>query len=143
MRFLNSIIPSFSAMYSNPASISVVASLALLAVLVAFNTIRLAIMNSREEISIMRLVGAGNWFARGPFIVQAVVSGLIAVFLALLVFGLTAYFLGPKIEMLVPGLNVFGFFSQNFLLIFLGSLVVGLALSAISSAIAVRKYLKV
>ena len=45
------------------------------AILVTFNTIRLAILNSIEEIKIQRLVGASNWFIRGPFLVQGAILG--------------------------------------------------------------------
>jgi cell division transport system permease protein len=58
--------------------------LALVAILVTFNTIRLAIYNSREEIKIQRLVGAGSWFIRGPFLVQGVLAGILAALICLL-----------------------------------------------------------
>ena len=50
----------------------------LIAVLVAFNTIRLAIYSNREAISIMRLVGASNNFIRGPYIVEGILYGILA-----------------------------------------------------------------
>ena len=53
-------------------------ALSAIAILVAFNTIRLAIYTSRDEISIMRLVGASNAYIRGPFIMEGVLHGLIA-----------------------------------------------------------------
>ena len=117
--------------------------LSLLAVLVAFNTVRLAIINSREEISIMRLVGASNWFIRGPFIVQGLISSLIAVALVVVLFTLGCYFIGAKIEVLVPGADLFGYLTGNFLTILSVQLATGLSISAVSSAIAIRKYLRV
>jgi len=58
------------------------------AILVTFNTIRLAILNSIEEIKIQRLVGASNWFIRGPFLAQGVISGFIAVLLSAIFYSL-------------------------------------------------------
>ena len=55
-------------------------------VLITFNTIRLAIYTSREEISVMRLVGAGNMFIRGPFILQGIMYGIIAGVVTLILF---------------------------------------------------------
>ena len=59
--------------------------LALIALLVAFNTIRIAICTLRDEISIMKLVGATNWFVRGPFIAGAL-YGAVASIATMLVF---------------------------------------------------------
>jgi len=117
--------------------------LAIVAILVAFNTIRLAILNQAEEIKIQRLVGASNWFIRGPFLIQGAISGIISTLISLLIFTLICWFLGPKIEFLFSGLNVWKFFTGNFFTIILIQLSTGILLGAISSSIAIRKYLKV
>jgi len=122
-------------------SLSIV--LAIVAILVAFNTIRLAILNQAEEIKIQRLVGASNWFIRGPFLVQGAISGIISTLISLLIFALICWFLGPKIEFLFSGLNVWKFFTGNFFTIILIQLSTGILLGVISSSIAIRKYLKV
>ena len=122
-------------------SLSIV--LAIVAILVAFNTIRLAILNQAEEIKIQRLVGASNWFIRGPFLIQGAISGIISTLISLLIFTLICWFLGPKIEFLFSGLNVWKFFTGNFFTIILIQLSTGILLGAISSSIAIRKYLKV
>ena len=122
-------------------SLSIV--LAIVAILVAFNTIRLAILNQAEEIKIQRLVGASNWFIRGPFLVQGAISGIISTLISLLIFALICWFLGPKIEFLFSGLNVWKFFTGNFFNIILIQLSTGILLGAVSSSIAIRKYLKV
>jgi len=116
---------------------------AILAVLVTFNTIRLAIYNRREEISIQRLVGASNWFIRGPFIVQGIFAGIFSAIISLLITVGVCYFLSPKIEILFSGLNVWRYLISNFFTIILIQLITGIGLGIISSAIAVRKYLKV
>jgi len=117
--------------------------LATLAVLVAFNTIRLAIYNSREEISIMKLVGASYWFIQGPFLVQGAIVGSISVLITLSIFSGTCYFLGPKIEVLIPGFNIWNYFVSNFWALLLIQIFTGIGLGVISSLIATRKYLKV
>jgi len=117
--------------------------LVIAAILVAFNTIKLAIYNSREEIKIQRLVGASNWFIRGPFLIQGTIAGIFAALIGLAVFSLVCWLLSPKIEFFFPGLNLFGIFTNNLGLIFLIQLATGLGLGIISSTIAIRKYLRV
>ena len=117
--------------------------LAVAAILVIFNTIRLAIYNSGEEIKIQRLVGASNWFIRGPFLVQGAISGTISALICLLVFGLIIWGLGPKMEIFFPDLNIFNFFVTNFWTIVFIQFASGIFLGVISSFLATRKYLKV
>ncbi len=117
--------------------------LAIVAILVAFNTIRLAIYNSKEEISVMRLVGASNWFIRGPFLVQGAISGFAAAIITLLIFTGALFFLSPKLEILFPGLNIFNSFTGNLGILFLIQIFTGVGLGVVSSIIAIRKYLKV
>ena len=117
--------------------------LAIIAVLVAFNTIRFAIYNSKDEIATMRLVGASNWFIRGPFLVEGTISGGVAALLCLLIMPLILYFISPKIEYFFPGLNMLNYWLQNFWAIFLMQFATGISLGAFSSLIAIRRYLRV
>ena len=119
------------------------ALLGVIAFLVAFNQVKLAILHSKEEIGIQRLVGASNSFIRGPFLVQGMVVGVIATLLCLLIFSVSLAILGPKIEVLFPGLNMFSYFLTNFFLIVLIQLATGVGLGVFSSLIAMRKYLRV
>jgi len=114
-----------------------------IAVLVAFNTIRLAIYNQREEIAVMRLVGASNWFIRGPFIVQGIISGKIAALITLLLTFALCYFLSPKLQTLTFDLNIFSYFTGNFWAIVLIQLATGIGIGVFSSLIAMRRYLQV
>jgi len=122
-------------------SLSIV--LIITAILVTFNTIRLAISNQKEEIKIQRLVGASNWFIRGPFLVQGAISGLIAVLITALIFSSICWFLSPKIEFFFAGLNLFHLFIKNFWILLLIQFASGILLAVISSTIAIRKYLRV
>lgn len=117
--------------------------LGLIAILVAFNTIRIAIYNSSEEISIMRLVGASNWFIRGPFLIQGIVVGFIATLITLLItFGL-CYGFDSRIGAIVPEISTFGLFIGSFWTLLLIQLAAGVGLGIVSSTIAIRKYLKI
>lgn len=117
---------------------------AFIALVIIFNTIKIAIYTHREEIMIMKLVGASSWFVRAPFIVEAVFYSLLsAVIASILVF--------PMIGLIQP--KVFEFFSNeagdimkyygsNFFGLFGFQLAMVAALSAISAALAIGRYLK-
>jgi len=123
------------------ASLIVMSILLIAAVLITFNTIRLAIYTSREEIAIMRLVGASNMFIRGPFMLQGMMYGLISGVLALLLFYPMLIWLGPRTETFFE-LNLFSYYMDNFAEIF-GVLVgIGIVLGLISSILAVARYLR-
>ncbi len=117
--------------------------LAGIAILVAFNTVRLAIYTSRDEISIMRLVGADNSFIRGPFLVEGVIHGVLASLAALIILWPLAAWLGPKAEKFFGGPNLYDYYFSNFVFLFFMLLAVGVALGVISALIATRRYLRV
>jgi cell division transport system permease protein len=118
-------------------------ALAIVAVLVTFNTIRVAIHDSSKEISIMRLVGATNKFIRGPFIVQGVISGTIAAAISCLIFFILAYFAAPKIEALTDGFNIMSWWYANLSLVIIIQLFTGIFLGTFSGLIAIHRYLRV
>ena len=115
-----------------------------IAILVVFNTVRLAIYTHKEEIGIMKLVGATNWFIRGPFLLEGVFYGIIgaAITLAMLYPILNAA--NPKITAFFDGqsFDMVQFFSQNLLWIAGGMVALGILLGIISSSIAVGRYLR-
>lgn len=117
--------------------------LSIVAILITFNTIRLAILNQKDEIGIQRLVGASDWFIRGPFLVQGTIAGIFAAGISLLLFALFCWILSPKIEFLFSDLNLFKIFISNLWILFLLQMATGIFLGVVSSLIAIRKYLKV
>ena len=120
--------------------LGIILVLALVAVLVAFNTVRIAIWSSREEINIMRLVGASSWFVRGPFIFEGVIHGVTSGGLASLLFYPSLWVLSPKLLVVVPSIDLYVYFQNNFLQ-FAGILMgIGVVLGVFSSFIAIRKY---
>lgn len=117
--------------------------LGLIAFLVAFNTVRLAIYSSREEITIMKLVGASSRFVRGPFIVGGVLHGLVASALAFMVIIPGIAVLGPKLSNFIPEINLINYLGDNFWSLLIFQTFGGIALGIFSSWFAVRKYLRV
>ncbi|MEK7575770.1 MAG: permease-like cell division protein FtsX [Patescibacteria group bacterium] len=122
-------------------SLSIV--LIIISILVSFNTIRLAIYTARDEISVMRLVGASSKNVTGPFIVEGIMYGVISSVVAVAVFYPFTYWLGPETESFFGGMNIFNYYLSNFISLFFILLSIGVFLGALSSFIAVRRYLKV
>ncbi|MBU4284626.1 ABC transporter permease [Patescibacteria group bacterium] len=116
--------------------------LAVIVFLVTFNAIRLAIYSSREEINVMKLVGASNWFIRGPFIVEGLMYGVLATIITVIFLYPAFYFASSKLSGFLPIDDLFSYFKTNLFSLFFLLLGVGLVLGVFSSFIAVRKYLK-
>lgn len=116
---------------------------AIIAVLVAFNTIRLAIYSNRDAIGVMRLVGASNNFIRGPYIVEGILYGILAGVLSFIIITLLIAYVAPHVANFVPEMNLQNYFAANFLRLLSYQLIFGIILSAVSSFIAVHRYLKV
>jgi cell division transport system permease protein len=110
---------------------------------ISLNTIRLAIYSSREEISVMRLVGADLFYIRAPFMVEGVLYGLIAGLITLVLFYPLTWWLGRATENFFGGINVFAYYVANFPLFFLLIVGVGIVLGAVASFLAVRRYLTI
>ncbi len=123
------------------ASFIVMMVLLVAAVLITFNTIRLAIYTAREEISIMRLVGASNMYIRGPFMLQGVMYGFLAGILSLALFYPIMIWLGPRTEAFFE-LNLLTYYLQNFGHIFFVLVGIGIVLGFVSSTLAIARYLR-
>ena len=117
--------------------------LAIIAVLVAFNTIRLTIYNQKAEIEIMRLVGGSNWYIRTPYLVEGTLYGVFAAGLALIVFYAGAASVSPRVALLMPGVSLIGYFVGNGIQVVLLTLTAGIGLGVVSSLIAIRRFLKI
>lgn len=115
--------------------------LAFVSVLITYNTVRLAIFISREEISIMKLVGASPRYIRGPFVIEGVICGVIASLITLVLFYPVSLWLGNKMTTFL-GLNLFDYYLSHLGEILLIIIFSGIFLGAISSFFAIRKYLK-
>ncbi len=135
---LNSIIQ-----VSKKMALSLIAFLIMVAVLIVFNTIRLAVYTNKEEISVMKLVGASDWYVQGPFVVEGAIDGAVSAALTLaILYPLSVYLSEPSRNFLVS-FDTLEYLQSNFLNIALVIFVVGILLGVVSSYLSVRKYLDV
>ena len=115
----------------------------LIAMLVVFNTIRLAIYTLRDEIAVKRLVGATSRHVRAPFVVEGALYGAISAVVSIIIFYPITMWLGPASVRFFGGPNLFDYYLSNFFEIFLILFVMGVLLGVISSSVATRRYLRV
>ncbi len=140
------IIAKISQVSKKVNQIGIVVSLVFIAIaiLVMFNTIRMAIYTQREEIAIMRLVGASSVFIRTPFLLEGFFYALIAVLINIIVLfpilGAVQPFIGSFFG--AETLDLTEYFKSNFFLVFGLEFILILLLNSISSWIAIRKYIK-
>jgi cell division transport system permease protein len=118
----------------------------LISMLIIFNTIRMTIFNRRDELVIMRLLGASPGYIRGPFIVETMLYGAVAAAISLVICGSLFAIASQTLEASSLGLLDIGYssdyFSNHLWLILTVQMVVGIMIGAASSAIATRRYLK-
>lgn len=115
----------------------------IISIVITFNTIRLAIFISKDEISVMRLVGASGRYVKGPFVVSGILYGIVSATLVMIVFFGLTYWIGNLSKNFFVGLDLFDFYLKNFGQIFIIVFGSGIALGAVSSYLAVHRYLKV
>ena len=125
------------------AAIIVMIFLIIVSIVVVSNTIKLTVFNRAGEISIMKYVGATNWFIRGPFLAEGIIIGIISAGISV---GISALLYQKIID--VIGAQVFsvlsmpmvpvGFLTYNFAWIFLA---LGISIGACGSIISMRKFL--
>ncbi|MBU2028578.1 FtsX-like permease family protein, partial [Patescibacteria group bacterium] len=115
----------------------------LISILIIFNAIRLTIYNQKQEIEIMRLVGASNIYIRLPYIFEGIFYALGGTILALLFAIITVKLANPYFSAKILGQGLSSFFWQNLLNISSAQLLLGILLGVLSSLIAIRKYLKI
>ena len=112
--------------------------------IIIFNTIRVAIYTQRIEITIKKLVGATNWFVRGPYIIESLVFSIFSVLITAGLVYLAISFLDPYIAVVFRQTGVLReYYSANLWLLTLGQLGGVVALTVLSSLLAMRKYLRV
>ncbi len=117
-------------------------ALVIISLVVTFNTMRLIIYTFKEEISVMRLVGASKFFARGPFVIEGMIYGVISAFFALFSFWAIVYYMTPILEPIFQT-SMNQLFSNNIFQI-IGALVAGgVGLGFVSTYLSVSKYLKI
>lgn len=120
-----------------------IAFISLIAALIIFNTIRLAIYSNREELAVMRLVGASNFFIRGPYMVEGIIYGLAGSIMSVIVVTIGVFYASPYAKIFVPDVNGWTYYLDNLFGFIAMQIVFGVGLGVVSSYIAVRKYLKI
>lgn len=109
--------------------------------LIVFNTIRLIIYMSREEINVMKLVGASGRYIKGPFVISGILVGVVSAFISTILFLPISFWLGHSMTDFL-GINLFSYYKTNFLQIFLVQLISGIFIGGISSLFAINRYLR-
>jgi cell division transport system permease protein len=123
-----------------------VAVFALTCILTIFNTIQMAIFNRRDEITIMRLLGASTSYIRGPFVVESAIYGLLAAIFSILI--VNSAFLASSSALQASSLGLLDinfasqYFDSHFLQLLTFQIAIGIIIGAGSSVIATRRYLK-
>jgi len=110
-------------------------------ILIVFNTIRLAIYTTKEEINVMQLVGASDLYVQGPFVIEGALYGFVGGLLALLALYPVSVWLGPASQKFLGSFNVLSYYINSIGWTFFVLIGTGILLGALSSFIAVRRYL--
>lgn len=127
------------------AAYFIIGIFAFISILIIFNTVRVAIFTHQNEIAIMKLVGASNWFIRSPFVLESVIAGIVAVFVTIVFFYPLMSLIQPYVSSFFAGatFDLMGYFNANFFYIFGTELLAIVVVNVISSLIAIGKYLNV
>lgn len=128
------------------AGVVAVVVFAIISVLIIFNTIQMAIFNRRDELTIMRLLGASTWYIRGPFVVEAILYGIISALISTLL--IHSLFVASSSALQASSLGLLDinyaatYFSSHFWGLLTVQLALGILIGAVSSIVATRRYLK-
>lgn len=128
------------------AGIVGIAIFTIVSMLIIFNTIRMAIFNRRDELQIMRLLGASTWFIRGPFVVETVIYGILSAVVSVAICNSLFVISSSAFDASSLGILDISFandyFADRFWLILTLQLGIGILIGAASSVVATRRYLK-
>jgi cell division transport system permease protein len=119
---------------------------AVICALIIFNTIQMAIFNRRDEITIMRLLGASTNYIRGPFIVESAIYGLLSGVLSVLI--INSAFIASSSALQASSLGLLDinyanqYFDDHFVALLTLQIAIGIIIGTVSSVIATRRYLK-
>jgi cell division transport system permease protein len=116
----------------------------LISILIISNAIKMAIYTHREEIIAMKLVGATNWFIRGPFLFQSLIFAVLSVLLTIVIVYPLLGLIQPYLTLILENdFSIIAYFNNNFVLIFGLELLGAMILNFLSSYWSVNKYLDV
>jgi len=126
-------------------SLALTVIFALISILIVFNAIRVTIYTHRDEIIVMKLVGASDRFIRAPFILESILFSVFSVGLAIIILYMALGAINPYMVSFFEAydFDLVSYYNNNFALIFGLEFLFVLLINAISSGIAIRRYLKV
>ncbi|KKQ28048.1 MAG: Cell division protein [Candidatus Magasanikbacteria bacterium GW2011_GWC2_37_14] len=117
---------------------------AIIAFLIIFNTIRVAIYTQRIEISIKKLVGASNWFVRGPYLIESTIFALLAIIFTSAFVGLALKLIDPYLMIVFGGQPVLTNYYLSHIILLTSAQFLGVwLLTMFSSLLAMRRHLRV
>ena len=128
------------------AGVGAVIIFAMISIMIIFNTIQMAIFNRRDEIQIMRLLGASTGYIRGPFVVEAIIYGILSAIISLLL--INGIFITASSSLQATSFGLLDiaysqqFFEAHYWQLLGLQLMLGILIGAVSSIIATRRYLK-
>ena len=111
------------------------------ATLIVFNTIKLVINNSKEEIHTMKIVGASKSFIKAPYIVQGALFGIISFAVCFIATFVFIAIMSPIMVFATPGFSLLGYWGSHWVLIALAQFLTAVGLGVLTSFLAIRKYL--
>ena len=125
-------------------SIIAAGTLSIVSVMIIFNTIRMAIYTRRDEIAIMKLIGATPNYIRGPFLVEASLYGVFAGVLANVIVYSLIFAVGSKVSDVQEFAATYGYFTDTYtiILMVLSSITLGVLIGTVSSMLAMERHLK-
>jgi cell division transport system permease protein len=127
---------------ANTLGITLAVIFVLISIIITLNTIRLTIFMAKDEIAVMRLVGASSKFIKGPFIVSGVLCGIISAIIIILSFAAVTFWINHSYAFYFSGFNIFDYYISNFVWIFFAIFGLAIALGAIASYLAAHRYLR-
>ena len=119
----------------------VIALLIFISFIIVFNIIRLIIYLSREEIKVMRLIGAEDWYVRAPFLVSGGIYGLVGSILATVLLYPISYWLSPVVKRFFEGQGLFSYYVSEFFMLVLILTALGVFVGVFSSYLSSHRYL--
>lgn len=117
-----------------------------ISVLIIFNTIQMAIFNRRDELTIMRLLGASTWYIRGPFVVENIIYGVFSAIMSVVIIKVLFIVASQALQATSLGLLDINYastyFNSHVWILLTIQLTVGILIGAVSSVVATQRYLK-
>jgi cell division transport system permease protein len=127
---------------ANALGITLAIIFVLISIIITLNTIRLTIFMAKDEIAVMRLVGASSKYIKGPFIVSGILCGIISAIIIILSFAVVTFWINNSYSLYFSGFNIFDYYISNFVWIFFAIFGLAIALGAVASYLAAHRYLR-